>query len=319
MRGWRIDGLQYARWSREVFEQMRAAGMDAVHATVSYHEDFAGTVRNLIDWNDRFRAHGELIVPAWSAGDIRSARESGRTAILLGLQSPAALGAEIGMVGILRDLGIRVMQPTYNNQSLLGTGHAEAADGGLTRMGREVVAEMNRAGMLIDLSHAGDRTMRDVIETSGRPVAFTHANPRAWHDVTRNVPDDVIDALAAKGGMIGLSLYPHHLAGGSGCTLDAFSAMAAGLARRVGADHVGIGSDLCQGQSDEVVAWMRQGRWTRDRTPAAFPAQPTWFETNLDFPALADGLSAAGLRGAEVDGILGGNWLRFLGDALEPA
>jgi len=315
----RIDALHYCRWSGEVFAEMREGGLDAVHATVAYHGGFRECALEIAEWNRRFAAHTALILKARSASDIARARGSGRTAILLGLQNPSPIEDDLGLIELLRDLGIRVMQLTYNNQSLLASGCAEAEDTGLTRMGREAVAEMNRLGLVIDMSHAGARSVFEAIEASAAPVAVTHANPRSWHDVARNLPDRVIAALAETGGMLGFSLYPHHLAGGSGCTLEAFCTMVARTAERHGVGCLGIGSDLCRGQPDDVVAWMRNGRWSRERPPAAFPEQPTWFRTSRDFQEIADGLAQAGFSRDEIAAILGGNWMRYfsavIGDA----
>ena len=172
-----IDGLQYCNWSREIFQQMREGGMSAVHATVSYHDGFRDTVRNLVEWNWRFRDHADLILLGRSADDIAAAKASGRTAIFLGLQNPMPIEDDLGLVEILHELGIQFMQLTYNNQSLLGAGWMEAVDGGVTRMGREVIAEMNRLGMVIDMSHSGERTTLEAIELSKRPIAVTHAEP----------------------------------------------------------------------------------------------------------------------------------------------
>ena len=160
--------------------------MSAVHATVSYHDGFRDTVRNLVEWNWRFRDHADLIFPGRSADDIAAAKASGRTAIFLGLQNPMPIEDDLGLVEILHELGIRFMQLTYNNQSLLGAGWMEAVDGGVTRMGREVIAEMNRLGMVIDMSHSGERTTLEAIELSTRPIAITHANPSWWRETGRN-------------------------------------------------------------------------------------------------------------------------------------
>lgn len=317
----RIDALQYAAWSREVFLEMRAGGLDAAHATLAYHEAFAEAVRALTDWHRRFAEHGDLILHARGPADIDRARRTGRTAILLGSQTPAIIGADLGLLEVWRDLGLAAMQVTYNTQSLLGSGYTEAGDTGLTLMGREAVAEMTRLGIVVDLSHAGARTALETIGAADRPVAVTHANPREWRDTPRNVPDAVIAALAETGGMLGLSLYPHHMAGGSDCTLEAFCTMAARVAERHGAAVLGIGSDLVQGRPDATVAWMRDGRWRRPSAgPApAFPPPVPWFRSNADFPGLAEGLRAAGFSGEETGTILGGNWARFLARSWGPA
>ena len=157
-------------------------------------------------------------------------------------------------------LGARFMQLTYNNQSLLATGCYEAEDTGITRMGRAVIAEMNRVGLVVDMSHSGERSTLEAIEVSSRPIAITHANPSFWHPARRNKSDDVLKALAESGGMLGFSLYPHHLKDGSQCTLQSFCEMIARTAEMMGINHIGIGSDLCQDQPDSVVEWMRVGR-----------------------------------------------------------
>jgi microsomal dipeptidase-like Zn-dependent dipeptidase len=309
-----VDGLQYCNWSREVFLEMRAGGLTAVHATVSYHEGFRETVRNLVDWNWLFRDHADLILPGRDVRDLDSARASGRTAIFLGLQTPMPIEDDLGLVEILHQLGIRFAQLTYNNQSLLGCGWMETMDTGVTRMGREVIAEMNRLGMVIDMSHSGERTTLDAIEISRRPIAISHANPRWLRDTARNKSKAVLKALGDAGGMLGLSLYPHHLPRSSETTLREFGEMAAEAAAIVGVEHLGIGSDLCQGQPDGALRWMREGRWTRPARAAqapAFPAQPAWFRTNADFLGLADGLAGAGFRPDEISRVLGGNWRDF--------
>jgi membrane dipeptidase len=317
-----IDGLQYCNWSREIFEQMREGGMSAVHATVSYHDGFRDTVRNLVEWNGRFRDHSDLILLGRSADEIATAKASGRTAIFLGLQNPMPIEDDLGLVEILHELGIRFMQLTYNNQSLLGCGWMEAVDSGVTRMGREVITEMNRLGMVIDMSHSGERTTLEAIELSTRPIAITHANPSWWRETGRNKSAVVVKALAETGGMLGLSIYPHHMRDGGATTLSDFCAMAAEVATMIGVDNLGIGSDLCQGQPDKVVQWMREGRWTRSdqrSAKAAFPAQPDWFCDNRDFAGLRGGLKAAGFRAPDIAKALGENWRNFMREAFRPA
>ncbi|MBZ9986671.1 dipeptidase [Mesorhizobium sp. BH1-1-5] len=315
-----IDGLQYCNWSREIFEEMRRGGLTAVHATVGYHEGFRETVRHLVDWRTWLRDNEDLILLARDAGDIERARASNRTAILLGLQNPMPIEDDIGLIEMLFDLGIRFMQLTYNNQSLLGCGWMEKEDSGVTRMGREAIAEMNRLGMIIDLSHAGERTALETIAFSGCPVVVSHANPRWLRDSNRNVSRAVLHALREKQGLLGLSLYPLHLPNGSDTTLAQFGTMASEAAEIMGAEHLGIGSDLCQDQPDSVVRWMREGRWTRETQAAAsFPPQPSWFRSNLDFPGLSEGLLSAGFDKAQTSLVLGGAWHRFLTASLPAA
>jgi microsomal dipeptidase-like Zn-dependent dipeptidase len=295
-----------------------------VHVTVCYHETLRETIGNLIAWNRRFEAHPDLILKGRTMADVETARATGRTAIFLGLQNCSPIEDDIGIVEVLHDLGIRFMQLTYNNQSLLGGGCYEHNDSGVTRMGREVVTEMNRVGLVVDLSHSGERTCLAAIDVSARPVAITHANPASWHAIPRNKSDAVLKALAMRKGVLGLSLYPHHLRNGSATTLAEFSAMAARTAELIGVDHLAIGSDLCQDQPDSVVQWMRQGRWTKtgggmgagDRP--VFPPQPDWFRDNRDFDRLANGLEAAGFTSREVGKVLGGNWHRFFGESFKP-
>ena len=217
---YRIDGLQYANWSERIFRQMREGGLDAVHVTIAYHENFRETVHNIERWNRWFEHHPDLIFPGRWSDDVRRARETGRTAIFFGLQNPSPIEDDIGLVEIVHALGVRFMQLSYNNQSLLATGCYEAEDPGITRMGREVIKEMNRVGLVIDMSHSAERSTLEAIEISERPVAITHANPAFWHPALRNKSDDVLRALATSGGMLGFSAYPHHLKGKSGCTLE---------------------------------------------------------------------------------------------------
>jgi microsomal dipeptidase-like Zn-dependent dipeptidase len=313
-----IDGLQYCNWSEAIFRQMRAAGVAAVHVTICYHETLRETIGEIERWNRRFERHSDLIFHGRSAEDVRRAEAEGRTAIFYGFQNCSPIEDDIGLVEIWHALGVRFMQLSYNNQSLLASGCYEPEDRGITRMGREVIKEMNRVGLVIDMSHSGERSTREAIELSARPIAITHANPHAWHPVARNKSDDLLRALAKSGGMLGFSLYTHHLKGGKDCGLTDFCAMAARTAELMGVDHIGIGSDLTQDQPDSVVEWMRSGRWTKESGGASFPPPPPWFKDNGGFVNLQTGLSAAGFSAEDCAKILGGNWLRFFADSFGP-
>lgn len=317
-----IDCLQYCNYSEAIFRELRQAGVDAIHTTISYHEDFDETAVNIAKWNEMFAAHGDLIFQGRTAADVRRARAEGRTAVFFGLQNCSTIEDDIGLVETCHGLGVRFMQLSYNNQSLLASGCYEFEDAGITRMGREVIAEMNRLGMVVDMSHSGPHSTLQAIEISSRPIAVTHANPYRWHPVVRNKSDDILKALAKSGGMLGFSLYPHHLKNGSQCTLSEFCQMVARTAELTGVEALGIGSDLCQDQPDEIVQWMRRGTWTKEPldpgNPIVFPPQPDWFRGNRDFPNIAEGLARAGFSSAEIAAIMGENWLRFFERSFEP-
>jgi len=324
-RGYRIDALQYCNWSEAIFEQMRAGGLDAVHVTIAYHENFRETVANIERWNDCFRRYPHLVFQGFTGDDVRLARDTSRTAVFFGFQNPSPIEDDIRLVEVLHRLGARFMQLSYNNQSLLATGCYEAEDPGITRMGREVIAEMNRVGLVIDMSHSAERSTLEAIEISSRPIAITHANPAFWHPALRNKSNSVLKALADSGGMLGFSMYPHHLKDGSDCSLHSFCRMIVDCAELMGIDRIGLGSDLCQNQPDSVVEWMRVGRWTKridygegSAANAGFPPQPQWFADNRDFDKIEIGLREIGFDETERAKIMGGNWLRFFDENFGP-
>ena len=323
---YRIDALQYANWSEKIFRQMREGKLDAVHVTIAYHENFRETVANIEAWNDYFERFPELIFHGRTGDDVRRARETNRTAIFYGFQNPSPMEDDIRLVEILHTLGARFMQLSYNNQSLLATGCYETSDSGITRMGKEVIREMNRVGLVIDMSHSAERSTLEAIEISSRPIVITHANPGIWEPALRNKSDRVLRQLGASGGMLGFSIYPHHLKGKGDCTLQSFCEMIAATAELMGVDHVGLGSDLCQDQPDSVVEWMRVGRWTKmvdygegSASNAGFPPMPGWFNDNRDFGNVEQGLRDVGFSDDDTGKIMGDNWLRFFDQNFGPA
>jgi membrane dipeptidase len=320
-----IDALQYNNWSEEVFQQINWGGISAIHVTICYHEDFQEMVQNVIDWNRRFEDYSALIFQGRTASDVLKARKEGRTAIFFGFQNCSPIEDNIGLVEVCHQLGVRFMQLTYNNQSLLGTGCYEENDPGITRMGKQVIKEMNRVGLVVDMSHSAERSTLEAIEISERPIAITHANPTFWHPALRNKSDEVLKALGESGGMLGFSVYPHHLKDGSNCTLESFCTMIADTADLMGINSIGIGTDLCQNQPDSVVEWMRNGTWTNDRdygegsaSFAGFPDQPEWFRDNRDFVNIASGLLSKGFSNEDVELVMGKNWLNFFEASFEP-
>ena len=320
-----IDALQYSNWDRALFEEWRAGGLDAVHVTLAYWETARDTLSRIGRWHQHFRQHVDLIRPARSAEDILAAKREGRTAVILGAQNCSPIEDDVSLVSVFREAGLMIMQLTYNNQSLVGAGCYESDDPGISRFGRKVIAEMNRVGMVIDLSHSHERTSLEAIDLSGRPVAITHANPRSFHGALRNKSDRLLKALAGRGGMLGFSLYPLHLRDGSNCSRRAFCEMVARTAELIGIDHLGLGTDVCRNFGYRELEWMRSGRWTLETdygegsaAKPSWPEQPSWYRDPRQFPELAEGLREVGMSEAEVGRVMGGNWLRFFADGFRP-
>ena len=313
-----IDGLQYCNWSHKIFKEWRASNLTAVHVTISYHEQFRDTVANFEQWNTWFEKFPSLIMPAYYAEDVETAKKQNKTAVIFGFQNPAPIEDDIGLVEILHRLGGRFMQLSYNNQSLLATGCYENNDPGITRMGKEVIKEMNRVGMVVDMSHSSERSTFEAIELSQRPIVISHANPSFWHPAKRNKSNNILTKLAENKGLLGFSLYPHHLNNSGDCLIQDFCTMIAKTVELMGIDHVGFGSDLCQDQPDSIVEWMRVGKWTKDidygegsASNPGFPDMPTWFRDNRDWDNILSGLKDVGFNDQEINKIKGQNWLNF--------
>ena len=315
---YRIDNLQYSNWSKEIFQINNEAKLDAVHVTIAYHEDFDEVKKNVATWNKYFQDYKDLIFLGKTFQDIEKAHQEKKTAIFFGFQNCSPIEDDIGLVEAVHKMGARFMQLTYNNQSLLATGCYEKNDSGVTRMGKEVIKEMNRVGVVVDMSHSAEKSTFDAIELSSKPIVITHANPSFWFAAKRNKSNGLLKVLADSGGILGLSLYPHHLKDESNCTLESFCAMAAKTSEIMGVKHIGIGSDLCLNQPNSVVEWMRNGTWTKTKEYGEgssnnphFPKQPKWFEDARGFNNLEQGLKKVGFQDTEVNDILGNNWYNF--------
>ena len=315
---YKIDNLQYCNWSKEIFEINREANLDAVHATICYHEDYDELQINIDLWKKYFENYSSLIFQGFNSKDIERAKQENKTAIFFGLQNCSPIEDNIEYVEVLKKQGVLFMQLTYNNQSLLATGCYEEKDAGITRMGREVIKEMNRVKMIIDMSHSAELSTLEAIEISQEPIVVSHANPSFWHKGLRNKSDTILKELNNSGGMIGFSIYPHHLKGASECTLDSFCEMVAETTKKISVKQIGIGSDLCIRHPDSIVEWMRNGTWTNTKdfgegssNNPGFPPQPSWFEDARGFSNLERGLRKVGFNEEETRDILGNNWYNF--------
>ncbi len=315
---YKIDNLQYCNWSKEIFEINHEANLDAVHATICYHEDYDELQINIELWKKYFENYSSLIFQGFNSKDIEKAKQENKTAIFFGLQNCSPIEDNIEYVEVLKKQGVLFMQLTYNNQSLLATGCYEKKDAGITRMGREVIKEMNRVKMIIDMSHSAELSTLEAIEVSHEPIVVSHANPSFWHKGLRNKSDTILKELNDSGGMIGFSIYPHHLKGASECTLDSFCEMVAETTKKISVKQIGIGSDLCIRHPDSIVEWMRNGTWTKTKDfgegsskNPGFPPQPSWFEDARGFGNLEIGLRKVGFNEEETHDILGNNWYNF--------
>ncbi|MBU2898155.1 membrane dipeptidase [Vibrio hepatarius] len=319
-----IDGLQYCHWNREYFQTLLASGITAVHATIAYHENARQTLTRFAQWNMHFEQNSDLIMPVLSMADVELAKRQGKVGIFFGAQNCSPIEDEIGLIEVMRRQGLLVMQLTYNNQSLLATGCYEQDDAGVTRFGRQAIEEMNRVGMIIDMSHSAERSTLEAIELSSRPICISHANPSFAHDARRNKSKTVIKALTERGGLIGFSLYPFHLPNGSQCSLEDFCQMVAETAELYGVEHLGIGSDLCLNQPQHVLEWMRNGRWSKlmdygegSSANAGWPDNLPWFSGSQGMENIYNGLLDCGFSSHETAKILGENWFSFLDQGLE--
>ena len=315
---YKIDNLQYCNWSRKIFEINRSAGLDAVHVTIVYHEDFDELQLEIKKWEKLFHDNSDLIFPGKNFYDIDKANKENKTAMFFGFQNCSPIEDDIMLVEKVHQLGCRFMQLTYNNQSLLATGCYEKVDSGVTNFGREVIREMNRVGLVVDMSHSAEKSTLDAIELSEKPIAITHANPSFWHPAKRNKSSELLKILSDSGGMLGLSLYPHHLKDNTNCSLDSFCEMVAKTVEIMDVTKIGIGSDLCLDHPDTVVEWMRNGSWSKSKNfgegskkKPGFPKQPDWFLDARGFSNIEKGLKKVGFSDTETHGILGNNWYNF--------
>ncbi len=314
-----IDGLEYCNWNRELFENAHQAGLNAIHATLVYWENTEESFEKINYWHRLFKEHHDIIAHAKTTEDILHAKKNNKVAIIFGFQNSAPIANDIFLIEKFFEAGVRFMQLTYNNQTPLAGGCFEPKDSGVSRFGKAVIEEMNRLGMIVDLSHAGKKTCLDTIEISNKPVAISHANPSFFHKSIRNIDTDVLKKLASKNGFIGLSLYPYHLKDHSKCEPEDFCEMIKKLINIIGEDNIGIGSDLCLNWPDEIVMWMRNGKWTKkidygeskDKNPK-WPELPSWFKQPSDLKNLFYILQKNSINEKTVYKILGHNWLEFM-------
>lgn len=321
-----IDAMQYSRPERARFEEWSRGRISCVHVTLAIWESARETLSKLGEWNRLLDDNADLIGLATSADDIEQIALSGRTAVVFGFQDTSPFEDDIELFSVFHRLGVRIVQLTYNVQNRIASGCWEDDRQGVSQFfGRGAIAEMNRVGLLIDLSHCTEQSCFDAIELSSRPVAITHANPSEFVGSEielnrRNKSTALIKLLARRGGVIGLSMYPKIMRGGSDCTIDAFVDMISWTVERVGVDAVGFGTDFYTGWPESALMWWRAGRWARESAVPirGFSAWPQWFQSPASFPALLAHMEKRGFAPDDIRKIAGANWLRLFGESFGP-
>jgi membrane dipeptidase len=309
-----IDGLIISKWDRLVFEDMRRAGLSAANCTVSVWEGFKDTVANIAEMKRLIRENSDLLSLVRTTADIEAAKRNGRTGIILGFQNAQAFEDHLGTIEAFADMGVRVVQLCYNTQNLIGTGCYER-DGGLSGYGHEVVAEMNRVGIMIDLSHVGAETSKQAILASKKPVCYSHCLPSGLKEHPRNKSDDQLKFIADRGGFIGVTMFPPFLKRGIDATVDDYVEAIGYVVNIAGEDCVGFGTDFTQGYEQGFFDWITHDKGRHRRlTDFGTVRNPEGIRTIGELPNLTAAMQRAGWTDTRIRKIIGGNWLRVFKD-----
>ena len=314
-----IDGLNVSNWnSPAVFDSLRAGNVTAISATVATWENFLETMDHLTAWQHRFRQRPDIL-QVHATADIHTAKEAGKTGIILSFQNASPIENNLDRLALFHALGVRVIQLTYHERNLLGNGCFERRDEGLSNFGLDAVRQMNQLGILIDLSHVGDRTTLEAIEVSEKPVTISHANARAFYNHPRNKQDEALKLLAEKGGVVGTTPFCNFLPQRFESTLEDYIDAVDDMVQRIGIDHVAVGTDNTQDQP--LSFWHYISAQQGTKYPSTFSDsslnyeelsfQPKNLETPAQFPNLAEALMQRGYASDDIVKILGGNWMRI--------
>ena len=310
-----VDGLVVANFGRAIFEDMRRGGLTAANCTCSIWEGFRATMDNVARWKGWFREHSDLITQVTTSADIARAKREGKTGIILGWQNLTGIEDQIGYLQLFKELGVGIMQIAYNTQNLVGTGCYESRDGGLSDFGHEVIAEMNRLGILCDLSHVGAKTSEDVIKASKKPVAYTHCLPGALKAHPRNKSDEQLRFIVERGGFVGVTMFPPFLAKGIHSTIDDYVATIDYVVNIAGEEAVGIGTDFTQDQDQAFFDWLCHDKgYARKLVDFQEVVNPAGIRKIGDFGNLPIAMEKAGWPERKIRRVMGENWLRVLGE-----
>jgi len=306
---------------------VRASGISVIKLTLGgINDDFAHTVAEIGQIQQLIEAHPAYFTAVRVPGDMARAKKEGKLGIILSFESAEMLGGQLSSLEVFRDLGVRVMQLSYNRRSPFAAGVMEPNAGGLTALGRDAVREMNRLGIVVDVSHANPATTADVLSLSSKPPVMTHAGCAAVHPHPRNKTDEQLRALAARGGVVGIYDLPYLTASPRQPTLDDYMAHLEHALRIAGEDHVGIGSDVGIAPFDTSAAGMADfTRSVEERRKAGLSApeedRPTYV-VGLNVPnrieIIADQLLKRGYSTAVVEKVIGTNFARVLTEIWTP-
>jgi membrane dipeptidase len=315
----------YAPLSPRDFADIKKSGVTAVNYTVSEDgsnapDRFERTIGNIAAAERELAAHPDLFVKILRGRDLGVAKTSGRLGLIYGFQDTNALDGDLKRLTLFHNLGVRIAQPTCNRRTLMGDGCLEPADGGLSELGRQFIAELNRLQILLDLSHAGPRTIAEGISACRGPMAITHTGCRALADLPRNVADRELRALADKGGVVGIYFMPFLRESGQPHAQDVIRHLEYAVSV-CGEDHVGVGTDgsisgkeindaFREAHRQFIESRRQAGIAAPGESPDVFNLVPEYNDPRR-FKTLADNLAGRGWSDSRIEKILGGNFARL--------
>jgi membrane dipeptidase len=306
------DNPQYIEW-------YRTGGATAIAPSIATVENARMALNRLAAWYRLLRERDDLLLVR-EARDIESAKQSGRMGIYFHFQGIDAIEDNLDLIDLYKALGVGVVQLAYNIKNRVGDGCEERTDAGLSHFGVKLVERLNKARILVDCSHTGLRTALDAVECSAAPVILSHSNPNSVFATSRNVANELIDAVAKSGGVIGIAGFPGMVASKARPSLDDYVTHIDAIVQRVGIDHVGLGIDYYMGQagvsSDEAALnayrqMIASGVWgpSYPKPPYHYPEG---IETPQTLPNLTRRLLQRGYAETDIRRILGENWLRVM-------
>jgi membrane dipeptidase len=326
--GW--DEPQPGRFvpSPKLIEAIRQRRLDLISMTVGEvgngPDRFKSAVQSVAEWDALIAGHRDHFVKVESAADIRGAQAAGKMGLIYNFQDTTMLEGESARVATFAALGVKQIQLTYNKRNLAGDGCLERANAGLSDFGREVIAKIEEAKLLLDLSHAGQRTIAEGIAAARRPLAITHSGCRNLVDLPRNTFDAEMRALADKGGVFGLYLMPFLRASGQPQREDLIRHIEHAL-KICGEDHIGLGTDgPLFGYEINEETKKRHKEFYEDRVKRGISAPGESAEVMnyvegyndvVRYSSLSADLKARGWSQARIDKLLGGNFVRLFGEA----